>query len=58
VEEGDAVDLQNEAAAAVLGIIKEADTGEDWGESLAARLSALEADFYVYPPVTDAGEDP
>jgi extradiol dioxygenase family protein len=58
LESGNPVDLHNAAVSAVFGILKSADAGEEWGETLAKRLSAQQADFYVYPPVTDAGEDP
>lgn len=59
LEDGDPLEEHNANVAAVFGIIKEADDGEEWGQTLAKRLTAAVDDFTVYDEgIQDAGEDP
>lgn len=59
LEEGDPVEEHNANVAAVFGILKEADDGEEWGQTLAKRLTAAVDEFTVYDEgISDAGEDP
>jgi hypothetical protein len=58
IEDSQPLDAHNAEVAAVFGIIKSADVGEDWGETLAKNVSASGENLYIYPPITDAGENP